>query len=113
LVTLCVLIHDPLQITSYNIPTGKSNVGGWMNPEDSRSRIVLHMNWRGQALPVLLGGLPSKDKLNDLSKEKEYYSMKQPSKEDIMSISPASQIRLGNYQVPTFLIHGKNGPPDA
>ncbi|KAJ9667475.1 hypothetical protein H2201_002344 [Coniosporium apollinis] len=93
-------------ITAYNIPTGKSNVGGWMNLEDPRSRIVLHMNWKGQALPVLLNGLPSKAQLQSPSKESTYYSLPIPSKEDIVSISPASQIRMGNYHVPTFLIHG-------
>lgn len=77
-----------------------------MNLEDPRSRIVLHMNWKGQALPVLLNGLPSKAQLQSPSKESTYYSLPIPSKEDIVSISPASQIRMGNYHVPTFLIHG-------
>lgn len=79
-----------------------------MSLQDPRSRIVLHMNWEGQALPILLNGLSSKSSLaaHDSKTEKEYLSLPQPSRERIVSISPASQIRLGNYKVPTYLIYG-------
>ncbi|RMD39763.1 hypothetical protein DV735_g5370, partial [Chaetothyriales sp. CBS 134920] len=95
-------------ITAYNIPKDKSNVGGWMNLEDTRSRIVLHMNWRGQQPAVLVNGLPSKKKLLQQGKANEaaYYAYPRPRLSDVQSISPASQIRLGNYKVPTFLVHG-------
>lgn len=101
-------VHDS-PITEYNIPKDKMNVGGWMNLEDTRSRLVLHMNWKGQMPAVLVNGLPSKEKCRDLNgkKEEDFYQLPRPSFEDVVSISPASQIRMGNYHVPTFFIHGK------
>lgn len=96
-------------ITEYNIPKDKANVGGWMNLEDPRSRIVLHMNWKGQAPAVLLSGLPSKEKCHkDGLDEASFFDLPTPKLEDVVSISPASQIRRGNYRVPTFLIHGES-----
>lgn len=60
------------------------------------------MNWKGQALPVLLNGLPSKAKADN----KTWEALPQPSTSQIVSISPYSQIVCGNYHTPTFLIHG-------
>ncbi|KAF2173930.1 hypothetical protein M409DRAFT_16198 [Zasmidium cellare ATCC 36951] len=91
-------------ITAYNVPpsTG-SAVGGWCNMEDPRSRIVLHMNCKGQALPILLGGLPPKSKADKAVGE--YLDLPQPDVEKLVSISPWSQIMRGNYTTPTYLIH--------
>lgn len=93
-------------ITAYNVPpsTG-SAVGGWCNMEDPRSRIVLHMNCKGQALPILLGGLPPKSKLPDNAVPAQYLQLPQPALDKIVSISPYSQIMRGNYETPTYLIH--------
>jgi acetyl esterase/lipase len=78
-----------------------------MSPIDSRSRIALHMNWKAQALPVLLGGLPSKSQLrHDGHPAKNWHSLPQPSKEQIVKISPYAQIMRGKYHTPTFLFHG-------
>lgn len=76
-----------------------------MSLSDPRSRIALHMNWKGQALPVLLGGLPSKGKVADADAQK-WLSLDQPAHEQIISISPYAQVIRGNYRTPTFLIHG-------
>jgi dipeptidyl aminopeptidase/acylaminoacyl peptidase len=66
------------------------------------------MNWRGQALPVLLEGLPSKTQLNHNSESaKKWYQLPQPDDELIATISPYAQILKGKYRTPTFLIHGK------
>ena len=50
-------------ITNYDI------VGAWEEPiadprsiEDPRCRIILHINWKWQTLPVILNGLSSKEK---------------------------------------------------
>ena len=91
-------------VTEYKIPKEKLNVGGWMNLEDPRSRIVLHMNWQGQMPAILLNGLPTKGSCKTST---DQYELPRPSAGDIESISPASQIRKGEYTVPTFLIHGK------
>lgn len=65
------------------------------------------MNWKGQTLPVLLGGLPSKNDIgNDPASAKKWHSLTQPSESDIMSISPYAQIVRQAYRTPTFLIHG-------
>jgi acetyl esterase/lipase len=87
-------------ITSYNPKTTLRAVGGWMAPSDPRSQIVLHMNWKGQALPVLYHGLnpklrsDSNPKLPDLTSEQ------------IQSFSPLAQIRGRKYKSPTFIVHG-------
>ncbi len=96
-------------ITAYNVPPGKRPLGGWMSPSDPRSRIALHMNWKGQALPVLLGGLPSKSRLSATETDTQHakwQSLPQPDAAKIAAICPYTQITQGNYRVPTYFIHG-------
>jgi acetyl esterase/lipase len=97
-------VHET-PITAYNIPPNKASVGGWHNLSDPRSRLVLHFNWKGQMLPILMNGLPHKSRVST-SDAKKYYSMDQPSREKIVSISPFAQINRGTYQTPTYLVHG-------
>ncbi|KAL4987377.1 hypothetical protein BDW68DRAFT_188060 [Aspergillus falconensis] len=100
-------------ITAYNIPpssrssskTGGTPAGGWMAPDDPRSRIVLHMNWKGQCLPVLLRGLPHSDSVSSDEAE-QLMSQPQPNIEEIQRVSPYAQIQKGVYRTPTFVIHG-------
>lgn len=92
-------------ITSYNVDRKKNAVGGWMSLSDPRSRIVLHMNWTGQALPVLLNGLPSKKTIGTAD-PKKWLKLPQPPREKVVAISPYAQIVRGNYNTPTYLIHG-------
>ncbi len=75
-----------------------------MSLSDPRSRIVLHMNWKGQALPVLLNGLPSKSQA--ANSDIDYTDLPQPSAEQIASISPLAQVQKGTYRTPTYLVHG-------
>lgn len=78
-----------------------------MTLHDPRWRFVLHMNWKAQMVPVLLHGLPSRSILAGTSTNPETYSnLPQPLKEDIVPISPLAQILHGNYQSPTFFVHG-------
>ncbi|KAL6719406.1 hypothetical protein ACLMJK_003646 [Lecanora helva] len=94
-----------IPITSYNVPPKSFALGGWMSPSDSRSRIVLHMNWKGQALPVLVNGLPSK--ASSVPEKRDYYAnLPQPNEDQIASISPLEQVRRGRYRTPTYLVHG-------
>nr|UWV21351.1 polyketide synthase 19 [Chaetomium globosum] len=90
-------------ITAYNVPAAQRATGGWMSLEDPRSRIALHMNWKGQALPVLLGGLPSKGKAGE---GVDWKNRPQPSDEEVAAVSPYAQVVAGSYRTPTFLIHG-------
>ncbi|KAI1389672.1 uncharacterized protein F4822DRAFT_428014 [Hypoxylon trugodes] len=82
-------------ITRYNVPTKKRALGGWMAPSDPRSRLVLHMNWHGRALHVLLNGMNKNNKREPGT----------PSAEQIAAVSPLAQVRSQNYVTPTFIIH--------
>jgi len=82
-------------ITSYNVPTNKQPLGGWLAPSDPRSRIALYMNWHGRTLHVLLNGLDKQSRREPST----------PAPSDIAAISPLSHIRNGTYATPTFIIH--------
>ena len=77
-----------------------------MSPSDPRSRIALHMNWKGQALPVLLNGLPSVAQANSKSDGTDWKCLPMPPLEKIVAVSPYAQVLRGNYCTPTFLVHG-------
>ncbi|KAI0553005.1 BcPKS19, polyketide synthase [Xylaria curta] len=93
-------------ITNYGV------VGAWeplSDPRiltDPRCRIVLHINWKAQTLPVIIGGLPSRRKADMGSESKDWNNIPQPGLEKITAVSPLAQIRRGNYRTPTFLVHG-------
>ncbi|KAK0658318.1 hypothetical protein QBC41DRAFT_385815 [Cercophora samala] len=99
---------QPAPITGYNIPPHLLAAGGWMTPRDSRSRLVLHMNWRGQTLPVLFRGLPHASSVPDYDQQtEEYYTnMPQPDVEEIIKASPYAQIVRGEYKTPTHIVFG-------
>lgn len=92
-------------ITNYGV------VGAWeplSDPRirsDPRCRIVLHINWKAQTLPVIIGGLCSKKKATKLD-VRDWKALPQPGPEEIIQVSPLAQIVRGKYQTPTFLIHG-------
>jgi acetyl esterase/lipase len=94
-------------ITAYNVSPKLMANGGWMTPKDARSRLVLHMNWHGQTLPVLFRGLPSADAVSPAEAAK-FTQMEQPPTEDIVQASPYAQITRGNYKSPTHIIFGMN-----
>jgi acetyl esterase/lipase len=91
-------------ITSYNIPLDRGAIGGWLSPSDARSRIILHMNWTDQFVPILLTGLPSRSKTAEFVST-YWKTLPRPKATEVRSISPLAQIKAGKYQVPTFLIH--------
>ncbi|KAI9705668.1 MAG: Type I Iterative PKS [Bogoriella megaspora] len=91
-------------ITKYNIDPQKGAIGGWCDMSDPRSRLILHMNCKGQALPILINGLPSKHRVNE-NEADHYLRLEQPPRDKIVEISPRSQIQRGNYHTPTYLIH--------
>ena len=76
-----------------------------MGLADERWRIILHMNWKAQMVPILVNGLPSKKSL--LGRDANSFKhMAMPSEEQIAAISPYAQILRGNYRTPTFIMHG-------
>ena len=89
-------------ITAYNVPSGTRTIGGWLAPNDLRSRIALHMNWNGQTLPVLLCGAT----LAAAGSAPHSKDIVVPKPEQIASVSPLAQIQRGTYRTPTFIVHG-------
>lgn len=95
-------------ITNYGV------IGAWeplSDPRiisDRRCRIVLHINWKAQTLPVIIGGYLSRcrTKLFDSAAIQDWNALPQPPIELIRTVSALHQIRQGNYHVPTFLVHG-------
>ncbi|KAH7136177.1 beta-ketoacyl synthase domain-containing protein [Dendryphion nanum] len=90
-------------ITNYGI------IGAWeplSDPRiltDQRARIVLHINWKAQTLPVIISGLPPHSRAD---KNVDYDSLPLPSVEEIRRVSPRAQIEEGRYNTPTFMVHG-------
>ncbi|KAF7157290.1 hypothetical protein CNMCM5623_001413 [Aspergillus felis] len=95
-------------ITNYEMVTA------WEEPikdprsmDDARCRIVLHINWKAQTLPVILNGLPSQKKAAAEHPDVEdWNALPQPSLDTIRAASPRAHIRQGTYTVPTFFVHG-------
>ncbi|GAP87780.1 putative thiolase-like protein [Rosellinia necatrix] len=104
--------YDVLEAVQDEPITNYGVVGAWeplSDPRiltDPRCRIVLHINWKAQTLPVIIGGLPSREKAGNHSDVKDWNALPQPSLDEIVAVSPLAQIRRGNYQTPTFLVHG-------
>lgn len=93
-------------ITEYNVPRELMAAGGWMTVKDARSRLVLHMNWHGQTLPVLLHGLPPAESISSQEQAAQYKDLPQPAPELVRKISPLAQIRKGVYRTPTHILFG-------
>jgi len=83
----------------------KGATGLSLTLKDERWRLIMHMNWKAQIVPVLLKGLPSKKCVPENDRT-DWKSLPMPSVEEIRSISPYAQILLGNYRTPTFMVHG-------
>ncbi|KAB5575255.1 hypothetical protein GE09DRAFT_990386 [Coniochaeta sp. 2T2.1] len=95
-------------ITAYNPAASKRALGGWMSPSDPRSRIAVHMNWTGRHLRVLLNGLSpsSHDASGESGGADPTATLPEPTRQQVLAVSPLAQIRRGAYTVPTFLVHG-------
>lgn len=83
--------------------TDTSNLG-WVCAGDARSELLLTVSREGTALPVLLNGL-------DYSSSPLYSSVPKlnttaPSPARIASISPLARLLSGQYNTPTFIVHG-------
>ncbi|KAI0442186.1 BcPKS19, polyketide synthase [Xylaria telfairii] len=104
--------YDVLEAIQEEPITNYGVVGAWeplSDPRiltDPRCRIVLHINWKAQTLPVIVGGLPSRKKADRNSETRDWNNLPQPSLDKVTAVSPLAQIRRGNYRTPTFLIHG-------
>ena len=75
--------------------------------KDDRAKIILHMCWNSQTVPILINGLPHKDKAS--AKASSDWAYPPPaSAQEVQAISPLWQIIQGNYKTPTFMVHGNN-----
>ncbi|KAK6071029.1 polyketide synthase (beta-ketoacyl synthase) [Seiridium cupressi] len=94
-------------ISSYT-PDSRSGPGLAMTLQDARWRIVIHMNWKAQLVPILVSGLPSKRKaaLED-GTSSGWDDLPMPPTADVQAVSPYAQIVQGNYRTPTFIVHGR------
>ncbi|PVH96269.1 putative polyketide synthase [Periconia macrospinosa] len=107
------LEYDVLESIQDEPITNYGLVGAWeplSDPRigtDPRCRIVLHINWKAQTLPVILGGLPSRSKANKLA-SRDWNALPQPELKEVIRASPRAQIVRGQYKTPTFLVHGTN-----
>lgn len=96
-------------ITAYNPSPSARALGGWMAPEDARSRICLFMNWHAMTLPILVHGMKKKAAHHHGGGNKRdalFESLPPPSLFQIQDISPFAQIKKGVYKTPTFIVHG-------
>lgn len=75
---------------------------------DPRWRIVAHMNWAAQMVPILTQGLPSRSQATSTAKNnhRQWAHLPWPTPAEIRAISPRAQIDAGAYRVPTFMVHG-------
>ncbi|KAI0202891.1 hypothetical protein F4808DRAFT_449551 [Astrocystis sublimbata] len=107
------LEYDVLDAVQDTPVTNYGVVGAWeplSDPRirtDPRCRIVLHINWKAQTLPVIIDGLPSRRKAVAASTKTDWNAAPQPALERVRAVSPRAHITGGTYaDVPTFLIHG-------
>ncbi|KAI9687136.1 MAG: Type I Iterative PKS [Bathelium mastoideum] len=73
--------------------------------EDERARILLHMNWTAQTVPILIGGLPSNDRVS-VEERAMHQRLPKPAIDKIRQVSPYWHILQGDYRTPTFIVHG-------
>ena len=92
------ILIDTTQVTNYSVTPDASDSShlGWLRPGDPRSELVLSLFKEGNGLPLLLNGIRPSDGRSWSTP---------PPPELVASISPNSQVRLGIYTTPTFLIH--------
>ncbi|CAG9984962.1 unnamed protein product [Clonostachys byssicola] len=108
------LQYDVLEGVEDEAITNYEMVGAWEEPiadprsqEDARCRIVFHINWKAQTLPVIMNGLPSQKTASEKHPDVEDWNkLPQPSVETIKAHSPRAHIDQGDYNVPTFFVHG-------
>lgn len=98
---------DPRKLAQYTTVSAWEPLSNKLIQTDPRCRIVLHMNWKAQTLPVLLSGLQpivAEDGRNSVSCDQT--ALPQPSAQEIVRCSPLAQVKRGVYTTPTFLVHG-------
>ncbi|KAI0009448.1 hypothetical protein F4779DRAFT_617624 [Xylariaceae sp. FL0662B] len=94
-------------ILDYAPLSNKKGAALSLTTEDPRARMILHMMWTGQSVPVLVHGLPHKSRVAP-DDETNWKALPQPPIDKIRECSPYWNILQGNYRTPTFMAHGNN-----
>lgn len=63
------------------------------------------MKQKAQTLPILVNGLAPSSNMS-ATEVASFHGLPAPQAEEIAKTSPLAQIQKGQYQTPTFLIHG-------
>ena len=73
--------------------------------KDDRARMILHMCWNSQTIPILVNGLPHRESVP--ATDKTDWRYQQPATaEQVQAISPLWHIKQGHYKTPTYIVHG-------
>ncbi|KAL6718201.1 hypothetical protein ACLMJK_004289 [Lecanora helva] len=75
--------------------------------KDDRAKIILHMCWNSQTIPILIHGLPSPIAISTSDKT-DYRYRASATAQQVQAISPLWHIRHDNYKTPTFMVHGND-----
>ncbi|EXJ91405.1 hypothetical protein A1O1_04517 [Capronia coronata CBS 617.96] len=94
-------------ILDYTPVTSKKTASLSLTLQDDRARIILHLNWKAQTLPVMFHGLPSKNKVVE-GNTTDWKALPKPAVEQLRAASPYWQILQGAYCTPTFMVHGNH-----
>jgi acetyl esterase/lipase len=98
---------DPSKLAHYRAVNAWEPLSDPRVRNDARCRIVLHMNWKAQTLPMLLTGLqPNVKEDGQIPVPHDQTALPQPSTQEIVRCSPLAQVKRGLYTTPTFLVHG-------
>ncbi|KAI0016488.1 hypothetical protein F4780DRAFT_772859 [Xylariomycetidae sp. FL0641] len=93
-------------IVEYTPLSNKKGISLSLTLQDDRARLILHMNWAAQSLPVLIGGLPHKSQFPSTTNTTDWKSLPMPPLDKIRECSPYHHIVAGGYRTPTFMVHG-------
>jgi len=96
-----------MQIVEYAPFSEKRAMALSLTLKDDRAKIILHMCWESQTVPILVHGLPHKESVS-ATDQTDWRYRPAASVEQVQAISPLWQIRQGNYKTPTFIVHGKD-----
>lgn len=73
--------------------------------KDDRARLILHMNWQAQSVPVLIRGLPPRSRV-PAGDTTDWKRLPRPPVDKVRECSPYWHILQGRYRTPTFMVHG-------
>jgi len=96
-----------MQIVEYAPFSEKRAMALSLTLKDDRAKIILHMCWESQTVPILVHGLPHKESVS-ATDQTDWRYRPAASVEQVQAISPLWQIRQGSYKTPTFIVHGKD-----